>query len=91
MVDGQVAATSNLKDHLHQEVEEIGQKVKGVLDVIVPHVKNTEAEVSSMADGIVGQVGTMLEEVGGGLRVVVEDATMAIVDKAEAIMDVVED
>ena len=33
----------------------------------------------------------MLEEVGGGLRVVMEDATVAIVDKAEAIMDVVED
>ena len=33
----------------------------------------------------------MLEEVGGGLRVVMEDATMAIVDKAEAIMDVVKD
>ena len=33
----------------------------------------------------------MLEEVGSGLRVVVEDAIVALVDKAEMIMDVVED
>ena len=62
-----------------------------MLDVITPHVKNTEHEVTSMAKGIVGQVGTMLEEVGGGLRVCVEDATVALVDKAEQIMDMVED
>ena len=35
-IDGQAQTIATLRDHLQQQVEEVGKKVKGVLDIITP-------------------------------------------------------
>ena len=69
----------------------MGKKVKGVLDIITPQVVKTGEEISYVATNVVEQVEEMLESVGQELRAHVEDGTVALNDKLEATMDIVED
>ena len=90
-VDSQTQFTTSLSDCLQQQVEEVGKKVKGVLDIITPQVVKTSEDISQVATNVVEQVEEMLESVGQELRTHVEDGTVALTDKLEATMDIVED
>ena len=65
--------------------------MKGVLDIIMPQVVKTSEDISNVATNVVEQVEEMLESVGQELRTHVEDGTVALTDKLEATMDIVED
>ena len=69
----------------------MGKKVKGVLDIIMPQVVKTSEDISNVVTNVVEQVEEMLKSVGQELRLHVEDETVALTDKLEATMDIVED
>ena len=69
----------------------MGEKVKGVLDIIMPQVVKTSEDISNVVTNVVEQVEEMLEGVGQELRSHVEDGIVALTDKLEATMDIVED
>ena len=53
VVDDQTHCTVSLSDRLQQQVEEVGKKVKGVLDIIMPHVVKTGEDISHVATNVV--------------------------------------
>ena len=65
--------------------------MKGVLDIITPHVKNTKQGVSTMAEEVVGQVEEMLTNVGEGLWTTMEEVAHSLGDKVTVVADIVED